>query len=138
MVLLLKYLTIKSKNQDISTTLPRVYWVSKYSAKTGKPKKFYQNQSFFMVSGGYLKFIQYWLNICKVPFLIFWYHRHPCGFTSKPWIKSAQELLVCLLILYKLYYESVQTSFLEWSWKMSVGCCADNFLKKTKTAICKH
>ena len=60
-------------------TLSKVQWVSKelvrpkefrfgsflcyYSAKIEKPKKFYQKSVFLYVSGGFLKFIQSWLNI---------------------------------------------------------------------------
>ena len=76
---LLKYLTFKSKNQDISTscTLPRGSQKNRkdlknldlevYSAniqpKLKKLRSSTKNQSFFMASGGFLKFTQYRLNI---------------------------------------------------------------------------
>ena len=77
MVLLLKYLTFKSKKEDnisVGYMLPRVMGVKKnqedlrnldlevYCANI-QPKCSTTNQSFLMASGGFLKFIQYWLNI---------------------------------------------------------------------------
>ena len=80
MALLLKDLTFKSKNQDISAscTLPRVgcqkkqqdlrnldleVYCANIQPKLKELRSSTTNQSFFMASGGFLKFIQYWLNI---------------------------------------------------------------------------
>ena len=75
MASLLKYLTFKSKNQNISTSCGcqknrqdlrnsdlEVYCAN-IQPKLKKLRSSTKNQSFLMASGGYFMFTQYWLNI---------------------------------------------------------------------------
>ena len=95
----------KIRKTKLKTTL--VTWSTKIQPKLNKIQKTFRKQGFFdnfcSILTVFHSFFNFgWilaLQLTRVDFSlvvrIFWHPWHPCGRTTKPWLKSAQELPVC-------------------------------------------